>query len=301
MLHRYLRTEIKAGGGKTDLTGLTKAVNEAATTDLIGEEDYPWMRRVIGKATRRRREVPGAARRLAQVGQPPPGRERRQRLRAQRRRRADGRVVAALRARLVRAGARQGPVRQGRRRVPRPRARLDWDWAIAGAEGPAQRARPQGARPLLAGLLRRPGAAACAASGCEGAHALPDRAADDAARGGRRRDEEAGLGRPGELEGAGHLRAEDPPSATRRCRPRSARSTRRRSRGRTAARSTRWSSWPGIASRTGAQPYPRHDSHPPQRSRTVSSDVALAAAALAQRRSLRGPVASRHVASDACA
>src|SRR3954466_521833 len=50
MLHRYLRTEIKAGGGKTDLVGLTKAVNEGATTDLIGEEDYPWMRRVIGKA-----------------------------------------------------------------------------------------------------------------------------------------------------------------------------------------------------------------------------------------------------------
>src|SRR3954451_5235725 len=50
MLHRYLRTEIKAGGGKTDLVGLTKAINEAATTDLIGEEDYPWMRRVIGKA-----------------------------------------------------------------------------------------------------------------------------------------------------------------------------------------------------------------------------------------------------------
>jgi acyl-homoserine lactone acylase PvdQ len=48
MLHRYLRTEIKAGGGKTDLTGLTKAVNEAATTDLIGEEDYPWMRRALG-------------------------------------------------------------------------------------------------------------------------------------------------------------------------------------------------------------------------------------------------------------
>jgi acyl-homoserine lactone acylase PvdQ len=50
LLHRYLRTEIKAGGGKTDLTGLTKAVNEAATTDLLGAEDYPWMRRVIGSA-----------------------------------------------------------------------------------------------------------------------------------------------------------------------------------------------------------------------------------------------------------
>jgi hypothetical protein len=51
ILRRYLNTEIRAGGGKTDLTGLTKAVNEAATTDLIGEEDYPWMRRAIGKAT----------------------------------------------------------------------------------------------------------------------------------------------------------------------------------------------------------------------------------------------------------
>jgi hypothetical protein len=49
MLRRYLQTEIKAGGGKTDLTGLTKAVNEAATTDLIGEEDYPWMKRALGK------------------------------------------------------------------------------------------------------------------------------------------------------------------------------------------------------------------------------------------------------------
>jgi hypothetical protein len=51
MLHRYLNTEIKKGGGKTDLTGLAKAVNETATTDLIGEEEYPWMRRVIGNAS----------------------------------------------------------------------------------------------------------------------------------------------------------------------------------------------------------------------------------------------------------
>jgi acyl-homoserine lactone acylase PvdQ len=51
MLHRYVRTEIKVGGGKTDLTGLTKAVNEAATTDLIGAEVYPWMHRVIGSST----------------------------------------------------------------------------------------------------------------------------------------------------------------------------------------------------------------------------------------------------------
>jgi acyl-homoserine lactone acylase PvdQ len=51
ILHRYVKTELRKGGGKIDLTGLTKAVNEAATTDLIGEEEYPWMRRVIGKAS----------------------------------------------------------------------------------------------------------------------------------------------------------------------------------------------------------------------------------------------------------
>jgi hypothetical protein len=51
ILHRYLNTEIKAGGGKTDLTGVAKAVNEAATTDLVGEEDYPWMRRAIGRTS----------------------------------------------------------------------------------------------------------------------------------------------------------------------------------------------------------------------------------------------------------
>jgi hypothetical protein len=51
ILHRYLHTELKKGGGKTDLVGLTKAVNETATTDLIGEELYPWMRRVIRKGS----------------------------------------------------------------------------------------------------------------------------------------------------------------------------------------------------------------------------------------------------------
>ncbi|MFL5895234.1 MAG: penicillin acylase family protein [Thermoleophilaceae bacterium] len=51
ILYRYLKDELHAGGGKTDLLGLTKAVNEAASTDLRGEEDYPWMRRVIGNAT----------------------------------------------------------------------------------------------------------------------------------------------------------------------------------------------------------------------------------------------------------
>ena len=39
-----------ARAGKVDLTGLTRAANLAATADLRGQEDYPWMRRVIGRA-----------------------------------------------------------------------------------------------------------------------------------------------------------------------------------------------------------------------------------------------------------
>jgi acyl-homoserine lactone acylase PvdQ len=48
LLRRHLLTELRAGGGKTDLTGLTRAVNRAATTDLRVAEVYPWMKRVIG-------------------------------------------------------------------------------------------------------------------------------------------------------------------------------------------------------------------------------------------------------------
>ena len=51
LLLDYLRTEIKAGGGKTDLVGITKAANQAATTDLRGMEVYPWLRRMIGRAS----------------------------------------------------------------------------------------------------------------------------------------------------------------------------------------------------------------------------------------------------------
>jgi hypothetical protein len=50
ILQRKLLIQRKREGGKVDLVGLTRAVNLAATTDLRGEEDYPWMRRVIGKA-----------------------------------------------------------------------------------------------------------------------------------------------------------------------------------------------------------------------------------------------------------
>ncbi len=48
LLRRHLLEQIRAGGGKTDLTGLTRAANLAATTDLRVAEVYRWMRRVIG-------------------------------------------------------------------------------------------------------------------------------------------------------------------------------------------------------------------------------------------------------------
>jgi hypothetical protein len=51
ILQSKLLAQKKAGGGKLDLTALTRAVNLAATTDLRGAEVYPWMRRVIGHAS----------------------------------------------------------------------------------------------------------------------------------------------------------------------------------------------------------------------------------------------------------
>jgi len=50
MLQHHLLAELRTHGGKTDLTALTRAVNETATTDLRAEEIYPLMRRVIGHA-----------------------------------------------------------------------------------------------------------------------------------------------------------------------------------------------------------------------------------------------------------
>src|SRR3954467_1045481 len=50
ILHHKLLSQKKKNGGKVDLTALTRAVNLAATTDLRGDEDYVWMRRVIGTA-----------------------------------------------------------------------------------------------------------------------------------------------------------------------------------------------------------------------------------------------------------
>lgn len=50
ILQNRLFDQVRREGGHVDLTGLTRAVNLAATTDLRGEEDYPWMRKVIRRA-----------------------------------------------------------------------------------------------------------------------------------------------------------------------------------------------------------------------------------------------------------
>ena len=48
ILKQRLLHELAIGGGKTDLTGLARAVNTTATTDLREFDVYPLMRRVIG-------------------------------------------------------------------------------------------------------------------------------------------------------------------------------------------------------------------------------------------------------------
>ncbi len=50
ILQNKLFSQARKNGGKVTLTGLARAVNLAATTDLRGEDVYPWMRRVIGSA-----------------------------------------------------------------------------------------------------------------------------------------------------------------------------------------------------------------------------------------------------------
>ena len=50
LLHRRLKEELRVKKGRTDLAGLTRSVNRAATGDLRPEEPYRWMRRVIGRA-----------------------------------------------------------------------------------------------------------------------------------------------------------------------------------------------------------------------------------------------------------
>jgi acyl-homoserine lactone acylase PvdQ len=50
ILRHKLLIQASRGKGKVDLTGLARSVNITATTDLRADENYKWMRRVIGKA-----------------------------------------------------------------------------------------------------------------------------------------------------------------------------------------------------------------------------------------------------------
>jgi acyl-homoserine lactone acylase PvdQ len=51
ILQNHVFAQARKTGGKVNLTELTRAVNLSAKTDLRGEDVYPWIRRVIGKAT----------------------------------------------------------------------------------------------------------------------------------------------------------------------------------------------------------------------------------------------------------
>jgi acyl-homoserine lactone acylase PvdQ len=51
ILERRLLAQMHAGRGKVDLVGLTRAVNQAATVDLRIDQDYTFIRKVIGRAS----------------------------------------------------------------------------------------------------------------------------------------------------------------------------------------------------------------------------------------------------------
>ena len=51
ILQKRLFDQVRRQGGRVTLTGLTRAANLAATTDLRSEDVYPWMRRVIGSVS----------------------------------------------------------------------------------------------------------------------------------------------------------------------------------------------------------------------------------------------------------
>jgi acyl-homoserine lactone acylase PvdQ len=57
ILQNHVLQQARRSGGKVNLTQLTRAVNLSATTDLRGEDVYPWIRRVIGTAPKRDRKM----------------------------------------------------------------------------------------------------------------------------------------------------------------------------------------------------------------------------------------------------
>src|SRR5918912_4153466 len=69
ILQNHVFGQARTTGGRGDLTQLTRAVNLAATTDLRGEDVYPRIRRVIGKAgTPRERQMVGILDRWVRSG-----------------------------------------------------------------------------------------------------------------------------------------------------------------------------------------------------------------------------------------
>ena len=136
-LERRVKAELKAHGGKIDVAGITRAVNLAATTDVRGQEDYPWMRRVIGRASGEEERMLKLLDAWHDVGLQPARLQRRQPVRPLRRGGADGRVVAADGPRAVRAGARAEALRVRREKLPRRRWGRRLGLGDARAEGPA--------------------------------------------------------------------------------------------------------------------------------------------------------------------
>jgi len=51
ILQNHLFAQARRTGGRVNLTQLARAVNLSATTDLRGEDVYPWIRRVIGRVS----------------------------------------------------------------------------------------------------------------------------------------------------------------------------------------------------------------------------------------------------------
>ena len=153
ILKDKLFQQARRNGGHVDLTGLTRAVNLAATTDLRGQDLLPWINRVIGKAHGSDAKMLKILRAWHRSGS--------NRLDANGDNVYDHSAAVALMdawwPRLVTAefspALGDDLFSAGRGQRPRPRRRLRLGLGHRRAEGPAQRRRRAGEGPLLADLL----------------------------------------------------------------------------------------------------------------------------------------------------